>query len=109
MFENTVKPKKITEFVDEYIEGWETFYVGAYVVSTGQWITVNSQIFDSKSSLWGPGQPSGDGWCADMLFGEKWDPKWKGKGWRLNDESCYLTTGFICQKLKNPYGKDCGG
>ena len=93
MFENTLKLHSITEFIDEYMDEWETFFVGGYAVNTGRWITVTNALFDSKSPLWGPGEPSGDGVCTDMLFNENWIPKW-----RINDEDCSLEIGFVCQK-----------
>lgn len=99
--------QKINEFVDDYLDEWGYFYVGAYAVSDGQWITVENKTFSLTKfqSLWGPFEPSGDGWCADMIFGEKWDNKWKGKGWRINDEVCSSEIGFICEKKNLVPGK----
>lgn len=108
MLESDAKPQSLTKFIDEYAVEWEYFYVGAYAASDGRWITVNNQLFPSKSSLWGPLEPSGDGWCADMIFGEKWNSNWNGKGWRINDAACLAKNGFVCQKQKDASGEDFG-
>ena len=105
VLEDGVKPgHTLTNFIDEYMDEWEYFYVGAYAVSDGRWITVNNQPFSTKSSLWGPAEPSGDGGCADLIFAEKWNPNWKGKGWRVNDQPCITKQGFVCQKQKDASG-----
>lgn len=103
MFENTMRPHSITEFFDEYMMEWETFYVGGHTANTGQWITVTNELFDSDSSLWGPGEPSGDGLCGVMLLVENWNPKW-----RINDDNCLYNVGFVCEKQKTAAGKDFG-
>ena len=83
------------------MDEWEVFYVGGYVSNTRRWTTVLNEPFDSQSSLWGPGEPSGDGLCGDMLFRENWSPKW-----RINDEKCSMRIGFVCEKQKTASGKD---
>ena len=100
VFENTLKLHLITKFIDEYMDERETIFVGGYAVDTGQWITVTNEVFASKSSLWGPGEPSGDGLCGDMRFRENWNPKW-----RINDEDCSSELGFVCQKPMTGAGK----
>ena len=75
-------------------------------VTTEHWISVRKQLFPAPSLLWGPSEPSGDGWCTNLIFAEKWDFKWKGKGWRVNDTPCFLKQGFVCQKPKNTSGTD---
>jgi len=105
VLEDGMKPgHTLTKFIDEYVGESEYFYVGAYAVSDGRWITVNNQPFSTKSSLWGPAEPSGDGWCADLIFAEKWNPNWKGKGWRINDIPCLEKQAFVCQKEKEASG-----
>ena len=99
MFENTFKLHAIRKFMDEYMEESEEIFVGGLTVNTGRWNTVANALFDSKSPLWGPGEPSGDGVCTDMLFKENWIPKW-----RINDEDCFKQIGFVCQKPM-PAGK----
>ena len=103
VFENTMRPHSITEFFDKYMMEWETFYVGGRAANTGQWITVTNKLFDSHSSLWGPGEPSGDGLCGDLLLVESWNPKW-----RINDDNCLQSVGFVCEKQKTDAGKDSG-
>ena len=85
---------------------WGFFFVGAHAVSTGRWITVRKQLFPTQSLLWGPSEPSGDGWCTELIFGEKWNSNWKGKGWRINDQDCFSKEGFVCEKPKNTSGTD---
>lgn len=107
-FENSLNGYALSTFLDGYMEYWGLFHVGAEVLSSERWITVENQPFDSTSSLWGPGEPSGDGWCANMMLGEKWRKDWRGKGWRLDSDSCNINLGFVCQKDtttpgKNPY------
>ena len=105
ILEDGVKPgHTLTNFIDAYMDEWGYFYVGAYAVSDGRWITVKNQPFSTKSSLWGPAEPSGDGWCADLIFAEKWNPNWEGKGWRVNDQPCITKQGFVCQKQKGASG-----
>ena len=103
MFENTMRPHSITEFFDKYMMEWETFYVGGRAANTGQWVTVTNKLFDSHSSLWGPGEPSGDGLCGDLLLFENSNPKW-----RVNDDNCLYSVGFVCEKQKTDAGKDSG-
>ena len=105
---NAVKLHALSRFIDDYMEvpRWRFFFVGAHAVSTGRWITVRKQLFPTQSLLWGPSEPSGDGWCADLIFAEKWNSNWKGKGWRINDQDCLSKEGFVCQKPKNTSGTD---
>ena len=98
----------MTRFIDEYLRRSDYFYVGAYADNDGRWVTVKNQLFSPQRPLWGPWEPSGDGWCADLIFGERWDSRWKGKGWRINDEACFTKQGFVCQKQKHTLGKDYG-
>ena len=74
------------------------FYSGAHSVRTVQFLTIENKQFNHTSSLWGPGQPSGNGLCGTMLLTRK--------GWRVDDESCHIKIGFVCQKKKNTSGKD---
>ena len=109
VFKHGIKLQEFSEFIDDYLDEWRRFHVGArYTISNGRWITVKNETFSLNKfqSLWGPFEPSGDGWCADMIFGEKWDNKWKGKGWRINDEVCSSKIGFICEKQNLVSGKD---
>ena len=105
---NAVKLHALSRFIDDYMEvpEWRSFFVGAHAASTGRWITVRKQLFPTQSLLWGPMEPSGDGWCTNLIFAEKWSPSWKGKGWRVNDTPCFLKHGFICQKPKSTSGTD---
>ena len=108
VFQNGVSPKKITKFIADYTEERIHFFVGAYAASDGRWITVKNEELSSNSSLWGPYEPSGDGWCGDLIFGQKWDQNWRGKGWRINDEPCLSKQAFVCQMEKHDSGKDVG-
>ena len=99
---NTVKLHALSRFIDEYMGALEYFFVGAY--TTERWITVRKQLFPAQSLLWGPSEPSGDGWCTEMKFGEKWNLYWKG--WRINDKDCSSKEGFVCEKPKNTSGTD---
>ena len=101
---NAVKLHALSRFIDDYTGALVDFFVGAY--TTERWITVRNQLFPAHSLLWGPSQPSGDGWCTDLIFAEKWLSQWKGKGWRVNDGSCWSKRGFVCQKPKNTSGTD---
>mgnify|MGYP002260108931 FL=1 len=74
------------------------FYSGAHRVRTVQFVTIENKQFNHTSSLWGPGQPSGNGLCGTMLLTRK--------GWRVNDYSCHKNIGFVCQKKKNTSGKE---
>ena len=106
---NVVKPQtlsSLSRFMDEYLEEQVYFFVGAYAISDGRWITARKQLFPAQSLLWGPSEPSGDGWCTDLIFGEKWNSNWKGKGWRINDENCLSKEGFVCQKPKTTAGNN---
>ena len=106
---NVVKPQtlsSLSRFMDEYLEEQVYYFVGAYAVSDGRWITARKQLFPAQSLLWGPSEPSGDGWCTDLIFGEKWNSNWKGKGWRINDENCLSKEGFVCQKPKTTAGNN---
>ena len=99
---NTVKLHALSRFIDDYMGALEYFFVGAY--TTERWITVRKQLFPAQSLLWGPSEPSGDGWCTEMKFGEKWNLYWKG--WRINDKDCSSKEGFVCEKPKNTSGTD---
>ena len=105
---NAVKLHALSRFIDDYMEvpRWRFFFVGAHAVSTGRWITVRKQLFPTQSLLWGPSEPSGDGLCTDLIFAEKWNSNWKGKGWRINDQDCFSKEGFVCEKPKNISGTD---
>ena len=102
---NTTKLHALSRFIDEYVEGlryFSFFFVGAHAISDGRWITVRKQLFPAQSLLWGTSQPSGDGWCTDLIFEEKWN----SKGWRINDQNCLSKEGFVCQKPKNTLGNN---
>ena len=101
---NAVKLDALSRFIDDYMGALEYFFVGAHVISDGRWITVRKQLFPAQSLLWGPSEPSGDGWCTEMKFGEKWNSHWKG--WRINDKACLSKGGFVCEKPKNTSGTD---
>ncbi|PFX21360.1 G-protein coupled receptor GRL101 [Stylophora pistillata] len=101
--------RNIAEVLDEYLNEWGFYYVGAHAMSRSQWITVRNEIFslDKFQSLWGPYEPSGDGWCGNMINGEKWNDAWKGKGWRINDVDCLSSQGYICEKKTSISGASC--
>ena len=102
---NTTKLHAFSRSIDDYEEDlryFSIFFVGAHVISDGRWITVRKQLFPAQSSLWGTSQPSGDGWCTDLIFEEKWN----SKGWRINDQNCLSKEGFVCQKPKNTSGNN---
>ena len=101
---NAVKLHALSRFIDDYTGALVDFFVGAF--STKRWITVRKELFPVQSLLWGPSQPSGDGWCTNLIFAEKWNSKWKGKGWRVNDTPCFLKQEFVCQKPKSTSGTD---
>lgn len=105
-----LEPQKITEFIDDYlhVDQWSYFFIAAYASNHGPWITVKNEAFpfNKYSSLWGPYEPSGDGWCGDLILGEKWNDYWKGKGWRINDGACLTKEAFICQKQKHGSSKN---
>ena len=102
--ENSLNRHAFFAFLDGYMEYLGYFHVGAHILSSERWITVEYQPFDSTSSLWGPGEPSGDGRCANMMLGEKWRKDWRGEGWRLGSDLCNLNIGFVCQKKKTTSG-----
>ena len=62
------------------------------------WIWSDGTNFSRKNSLWGPGEPSGDGKCGSFLNAISWDSAWQGYGWRWNDEKCINRKGFICEE-----------
>ena len=102
---NAVKLHALSRFIDDYMEDlgyFNRFSVGAH--TTKRWITVRKQLFPAQSLLWGPSEPSGDGWCTEMKFREKWNSYWKG--WRINDKTCLSKEGFVCEKPKNTSGTD---
>ena len=104
VLENAFKLHALLRFIDDYMGAGVAFSVGAY--TTKRWITVRKELFPVQSLLWGPSEPSGDGWCTNLIFAEKWNSKWKGKGWRVNDIPCFLKQGFVCQKPKSTSGTD---
>lgn len=110
MFKSGLEPHKITKYIDDYLDEWSYFFIGAYAANNGQWITVQNEPFpfNKYSSLWGPYEPSGDGWCGDLILGEKWNEYWKGKGWRINDSGCLTKEAFICQRQKHDSSKSDG-
>ena len=95
-FESNLTTQYLTAFLEDYMEylGW--FHIGARVVPTGHFITIEYKQFNRTSSLWGPGEPSGDGLCSNMLFRQEWEGRW-----RVNDAPCNIKMGFICQKKQN--------
>ena len=99
---NADKLHALSRFFDDYMGALEDFFVGAY--TTERWISVRKQLFPAESLLWGPSEPSGDGWCTEMKIGEKWNSNWKG--WRINDKACLSKEGFVCEKPKNNSGTD---
>ena len=107
-----LEPHQITKFVDDYLDQWSYLFTGAYAehATNGHWITVKSESFpfNKYSSLWGPHEPSGDGWCGDLILGEKWNDQWKGKGWRINDGACLTQEAYICQRQKHDSSKNVG-
>lgn len=109
MIKSGLEPHKITKFTDDYLDQLSYFYTGAYAAHTnnGQWITVKNESFPFNKyfSLWGPYEPSGDGWCGDLILGEKWNDYWKGKGWRINDGDCLTKEAYICQRQKHVSSK----
>ena len=96
MFESRLSFHNLTGFLEDYMDylGW--FHIGAHAVGAGHFITIEYKQFNRTSSLWGPGEPSGDGLCSNMLFHRGW----KGR-WRVNDAPCNIKMGFVCQKKKN--------
>ena len=105
-FENSLNRHALSTFLDGHMEYWGWFHVGAQILSSEGWITVEYQPFDAALSLWGPGEPSGDGRCANMMLGEKWRKDWRGKGWRLGSDLCNMNIGFVCQKNNTTPGKN---
>ena len=102
---NTTKLHALSRSIDDYVEdlGYlRFFFVGALIISDGRWITVRKQLFPAQSLQWGTSQPSGDGWCTDLIFEEKWN----SKGWRINDQNCLSKEGFVCEKPKNTSGNN---
>ena len=102
---NTTKLHAFSRSIDDYEEDlgyFSIFFVGAHIISDGRWITVRKQLFPAQSLLWGTSQPSGDGWCTDLIFEEKWN----SKGWRINDQNCLSKEGFVCEKPKNTSGNN---
>ncbi|XP_067041821.1 uncharacterized protein [Acropora muricata] len=92
MFESNLNTQYLTGFLEDYMEYLGSFHTGASSLKTGRFITIEHQQFSRTSPLWGPGEPSGDGFCSVMLLHSRW---------RLNDESCSNKRGFVCQKKKN--------
>ena len=98
MFEKKLTTQDLTKFLEDYMEYLGQFHSGAYGDRTWQFSTIEYKSFNRSSSLWGPGEPSGDGSCGNMLLGQK--------GWRINDDSCSINIGFVCQKKKKTSGKE---
>ena len=96
VFESSLTTQDLTAFLEDYMEylGW--FHIDALPVA--HFVTTEQKQFSLTSSLWGPGEPSWDGWCGNMILGQK--------GWRVNDESCYVNIGFVCQTKTNTSGKE---
>ena len=73
MFESTLT----TQYFDWVF--WRIYmeYLGRFLhwlhvlFQTGHFITIEYKQFSRTSSLWGPGEPSGDGLCSNMLFVKK--------------------------------------
>lgn len=78
-------------------------FVGAVAQDHSHWEWFSGARVNSK--FWGPGQPSGDGKCGNFIKGEEWDTKWRGYGWKLNDEPCNDKSSFICQKKMSKFDK----
>ena len=102
---NAVKLRALSRSIYDYVEDlgfYNDFFIGAHAISDGRWITVRKQLFPAQSLLWGTSQPSGDGWCTDLIF----EGKWNSKGWRINDQNCLSKEGFVCQKPKKTSGNN---
>ncbi|XP_074619397.1 uncharacterized protein LOC141878381 [Acropora palmata] len=99
MFEKNLTTRDLTKFLEDYMEFSGQFYSGAHGVKTWQFSTIENKMFSCTSLLWGPGEPSGDGSCENMLLGQK--------GWRVNDKSCFVNIGFVCQKKMNTSVSEC--
>ena len=97
---------ELMTFLEDFNQESVRLYVGGFAASEGKWISVKTELFPTKTSLWGPHEPSGDGWCGSLALGEKWNPIWKGKGWRINDRPCLVAMGWICQKEKQSSSKN---
>ncbi|XP_048584250.1 uncharacterized protein LOC5517652 isoform X2 [Nematostella vectensis] len=74
------------------------YLLGASARSEYRWQWLSRAEADQK--MWGPGEPSSDGNCGNLLRADGWDSKWAGHGWRLNDELCAYRQGYICQMKK---------
>ena len=98
IFEKSLTTQDLTKFLEYYMEYLSQFYSGAHGVRTLQFLTIENKQFNHTSSLWGPGQPSGNGLCGTMLL--------RQKEWRVDDDSCHINIGFVCQKKKNTSGKE---
>ncbi|XP_067041831.1 uncharacterized protein [Acropora muricata] len=101
-FESNLTTQYFTEFLEDYMEYLDWFHIGARAVRTGDFITIEYKQFNRTSSLWGPGEPSGDGMCSNMLFKQEWEGRW-----RVNDAPCNIKMGFVCQKKKNTSESKC--
>ena len=97
VFEKGLTTRDLTKFLDDYMEYLGQFYSGAHSVRTLQFSTIEYKLFNRTSSLWGPREPSGNGLCGNMLLGQK--------GWRVNDDFCFINIGFVCQRKMNTSGK----
>ena len=108
MLKDTTKQSTITAFFNEYLDEWDDFYLGAYAVSSGQWMTVKKQPFASTSPLWALGGPKPDGWCSQLYYSQKFVTDEIKDGWAVITSHCFYRRRFVCQKGKNAAGKNCG-
>jgi hypothetical protein len=78
-------------------------FVGGSAREDQQWEWISEEKV--KDTLWGPGQPYGDGECGSFVRGKEWDPMLPGYSWKLNDEPCSNRHAFVCQmnKCKHKY------
>lgn len=63
-----------------------------------RWIWSDGENVSNLFNLWGPNEPSGDGKCGSLLNAVRWKFNWLGYGWRWNDQSCWVQTGYICEQ-----------
>jgi hypothetical protein len=62
-------------------------YTGNQETIKWQWMNGDKML----SNFWGPGEPSGKGYCGSLLNGHC-------KGWLWYDESCEISKQFICEE-----------
>ena len=79
------------------MEYFGQFYSGAHSVEPLQFLTIEDKQLSRTSSLWGPGEPSGNGSCGTLFL--------RKKEWRVYVDSCHVNIAFVCQKRKNTSGK----